>query len=265
MKKLLTSAAIVGALFASTSAMAGPTAIVATENFSSATGSIIGQSGGTGWAGAWQSALGAGASAPTVVSSQGNNALQLSTASTNAASRTLAETLSGDVLIQFEFSYTGVLGRNDFLGLWFGSSNGPNIGLKANCDTTGACINDAFARTSSASTQMLSQSNLMAEQVYVLFGHLYKTGSSTTYNRFDAWLNPSAGELATLTTPDASSTGASLLTSFNTIGFRTENIDNGVTVRVDNVQVSVVPEPASIALFGASLLALCGIRRRRSR
>ena len=34
---------------------------------------------------------------------------------------------------------------------------------------------------------------------YTLMGYLQKTGTSTVYNRFDFWLNPTAQEMATLT------------------------------------------------------------------
>jgi hypothetical protein len=30
--------------------------------------------------------------------------------------------MSGDVLVRFEFQYSGVLGGNDFLGLYFGAA-----------------------------------------------------------------------------------------------------------------------------------------------
>lgn len=262
MKKSIAFLAI-AALFASSTALAGT--VVATENFEAdALGSVIGQTGGTGWASGWQSAL-SGAVGPKVVLENGDNALQLSTASTSAAYRELSGAISTDVFIRFEFSYSGTLGQNDFLGLWFGSSSGPNIGLKANCDTNGTtCIDDAFVRTGNNTTQMLSNSNLLADTTYVLFGHLYKTGTSTTYNRFDAWLNPSALEMSTLTNPSATSTGNSSLSSFTTLGFRTDNIDNNVTVRVDNLEVSV-PEPTSIALLGAAMLAMGGLRRRRQK
>ncbi|MDB5960146.1 MAG: sorting protein [Massilia sp.] len=260
--KNLAFTALAASLLVSTSAMAGPGYLAATEGFDyPANTSIVGQNGGTGWSSAWQSGL---TTAPQVVSNQGNTALQLSSNSDNAAYRSLSAAVTGEVLIKFVFSYSGVLGDNDFLGLWFGSSAGPNIGLKANCGT-GACINDAFARTSGSTTQMLLNSNLQADTSYVLFGHLYKANGSNTYNRFDAWLNPSSAEMSNLTNPDASSSGVTSMNSFSVLGFRTDNIDGGTTVRVDDIEVSVVPEPSSVALLGISMLALCGLRRRRQK
>jgi hypothetical protein len=64
-------------------------------------------------------------------------------------------------------------------------------------------------------------------------GHLYKSAGSTDYNKFDAWINPTALEMNTLSGADASFSANSGIASFNTIGFRTANLDNGVSVRID--------------------------------
>lgn len=259
MKKLIVASAILATLFVTS---ASATTVVASENFNGAVGSVKTQTAGTGWATPWQSGL---ATAPSVVQqSAGDNALQMSADSNNAAYRDLATTMTGDVFVSFAFQYSGALQANDFLALWFGNSNGPNIGMKANCGDN-SCANDAFTRTSmNATVAMLADSNLFPNTSYVLFGHLYKANGSINYNRFDAWLNPSYTELTSFVTPDASASGDSGMSSVSTIGFRTANL-NGVTVQVDDLQVSAVPEPGSIALLGASLLAMCGIRRRRQK
>ncbi|MDQ2822716.1 MAG: PEP-CTERM sorting domain-containing protein [Pseudomonadota bacterium] len=268
MKTVINTLAIAASLLLSGSAMAVATTVVASDNFeqgNAAGTSVKNSAGGSGFASGWKTDL--STSAPVIiapgVAMEGANALQLSTKSNAAAYRDLSSAISGDVLISFQFQYTGTLGDNDFLGFWFGNSDGPNIGLKANCGGSATCTNDAFVRTNSTA-KMLDNSNLVAGTTYVMFGHLYKTGGSVNYNNFDAWLNPTAAEMLSLTTPDATSKGASTISSFSTIGFRTDNLDNNVTVRVDNLQISAIPEPTSIALFGAALLGMASLRRRRA-
>ena len=261
MKTVFNAIAFASALLVSGSAMAVATSVIASDSFTDgkAVGtSVAGSGGGTGWAGNWVSP----SAASTIVDMDGSKALQISTNNAAIVSRTLSESMSGDLVVRFEFQYSGVLGRNDFLGFWLGNSNGPNIGLKANCDAVSGCTNDAFVRTTSA-TKMLPDSDLLANTTYVMFGHLYKTDGSTTYNHFDAWLNPTDAEMNGLVNPDVKSSGASSIASFNTIGFRSDNLDNGVTVRVDNISISAIPEPTTIALFGAALLGMGALRRRR--
>jgi hypothetical protein len=233
--------------------MAVATTVVAADNFDGSS---------TGFKSGWTIDQ---AAAPALVASngiQGGNALQFSSNSNSAATRTLSTAITGDVLIRFEFEYTGVLESNDFLGLWIGDYTGPNMGLKANCGTN--CTNDAFVRTGGIAGSPLASSDLVAGQTYVMFGHLYKTNGSTVYNAYDAWLNPTDAEMVSLATPDATYFGASSVSSISTIGLRTANIDNGVVVRVDDLSISAIPEPATIALFGAALLGMAGLRRRRA-
>jgi hypothetical protein len=252
MKTFITTLAIAASLTLSGSAMAVATTVVASDNF---------DSGSAGWKSAWRVDQ---ASSPALVASngmQGGNALQFSSNSNSAATRSLSTAITGDVLIRFEFSYTGTLETNDFLGLWIGDYTGPNMGLKANCGNN--CTNDAFVRTGGIAGAPLANSELVAGQTYVMFGHLYKTNGSAVYNNYDAWLNPSDAEMLNLTTPDAQYFGASTVSSISTIGFRTANIDNGVSVRVDDLSISAIPEPTTIALFGAALLGMASLRRRR--
>ncbi len=264
MKQVFNAMALAATLLASGSAMAVATTVIAADNFengNAAGTSIVGSAGGTGWASAWASPT-ATSTIVTPIGMEGNKSLQISTNNNAIVSRALTTAISGDVLVRFEFQYSGALEGNDFLGFWFGDSNGPNVGLKANCGGT-TCTNDAFVRTNS-NAQMLPNSDLLAETTYVLFAHLYKTNGSATYNHFDAWLNPSNAEMVSLTNPRMTSTGVSSIASFSTIGFRSDNLNNGVVVRVDDISISAIPEPTTIALFGAALLGMCGLRRRRA-
>lgn len=258
-----TLATFISAALLAAANTASATTVVASDNFQSANlGALAGQNSGTGWASAWQSGL-TGVGKPTVVAEgpvAGNQAMQISGNDTNGAVRVLNTSLSGDVFVEFNFEYTGTLGDNDFLGLWFGSYTGPNIGLKANCggEVVG-CTNDGFVRTTGTGGPYLPV-NMLQNVSYHLFGHLYKTGNSTTYNKFDGWINPTALEMSTLTGADVSATGNSGLTSFTSIGFRTANL-NDVSVRVDDLKISTVPEPGSIALFGLALAGMASLRR----
>lgn len=240
--------------------------VIASDNFNSYTtgAAINGANGGTGWANGW---LDAGSTNGVVAldPAMSGNALRITGNSDAAATRQLTSTVNGNVIIRFDFQFdAGSVTNNDFLGLWFGSSTGPNIGLKANCGGGSSCTNDLFVRTSGSDAGGNLQ-NIAVGTTYTLMGYLQKTGSSTVYNRFDFWLNPTAQEMATLTGADVFDTGASSISSFNQIGFRTATLAAGDTLLVDNLRISRVPEPGTLALLGLALAGVAVSVRRRPR
>lgn len=226
---------------------------------------VLASSDASGWA------LSSSASAVTASAADGaitGEALRFTGNSDSAATRQLGQAVSASrVVVQFDLQFdTGTVDTNDFLGLWLGSSTGPNIGLKGNCDGAAACNGngaDLFVRTTGTSGSFSTP--IVVGQTYHLFGLLEKVNGSVNYNRYSLWVNPTGAEMAGLTGADAVFSDNSGMSSFSTIGFRSVNLDAGDAVLVDNLSISTVPEPATAALAGLALFGVAVASRRRAR
>lgn len=207
-------------------------------------------------------ALSGAASATTLLTS---NAAPYSfkTDKDNAAVLALPSAQADGIFVDFTFSFTKTLQDNDFMAVWFGDKNGPNVGLKANCGD-GTCTNDLFVRMSGTGGTYISGSDLVAGTEYHLYAYLSKSGTSTTYNTLQAWLNPTADQIANLTGASVSITGNTGKTAYDTVGIRTAFLaDNSQVVNVSNLDVSAVPEPATLSLFGLAAAGMGFLRRRK--
>lgn len=244
-------------------------AVIATDDFSYALGSLNGANGGSGWGSAWTALSGASITDPAVDLS-GNRALAVSANNDNLIWRTLATNYSGNELyvsMQMQVG-SGSVTSNDFVSLWFDSiatgnhSTRPQMGIKA--DISGS--NDIFARTTGSGGSFAPGSNVTTGQTFLVVGKLSKVASST-YNQFDIWFNPTATDFAT---PGARFRGNSGLSSLTMLGVRSANLDSGDTVLIDNLRlastwadISPVPEPSSMVLSALGMFVIMSYRRRR--
>lgn len=220
-------------------------------------------------------ALSLNASAGLVTVYQSSTPFTVSTNSDNVVAERLFPFAAGkDVFVDFSVVFNGTIDANNFLGLWFGydapgtsndqniagsHTDGPNIGIKTQVGT-GA---DLFVRNTGTGASWLTGSNIVPGQSYHLFAHLYKATGSTTYNRFDAWLNPTAEEMASLSGADATSVLNSGIAAINAFGFRSANL-NQDAITVSDLTIQAVPEPGALALFGLGMTGLMVARRRRA-
>lgn len=242
--------------------------LLAADDFNYSLGSLNGANAGSGWAGAWTAAAGAAIVDPAV-DLNGNRALAVSANNDNLAWRTLDSSYSGTAYISMLMQVgSGTVNNNDFVSLWLDSvttgahTTRPQLGIKGNISGS----NDIFARSTGTAGSFAAGSDLLAGQTVLVVGKLSKV-SSTTYNQFDLWFNPVAGDAAT---PDASFSGNSGLSALTILGLRSANLDTGDTILIDDLRlattwndVSPVPEPSSLALSALGMFVLMSYRRRR--
>lgn len=248
--------ALMGGVWLLAAAPAGFAMSFAADDFESySLGSVAGSNGGSGWGGAWT-----GANGQTIVNTVsnplsftvaggntidgGSRALQFTGNSSTMVTRTLGAVETGTVYASYLFRIDGgTVGNNDFASLWFnepGNNGGPGLGLKSNRGN-GSGPEDFFARTQISGSTFYS-TEAQVGQTYLIVGKFEKSGANgNLYDRYSLWVNPAATDELT---PDGVVNQASGLSDVSSLGWRTVNFSDGLTVTVDSLRLSSTFEDA---------------------
>ncbi len=212
--------------------------------------SIAGASGGVFWDGPWNG-IGVGVESVVDVASSplsfmnngdeingGTRALQFSGNSNTAAVRDLARGISDPVVYAaMLMRFQGHQDANDFVALWFENSGygaAPNLGIKMNRGSGSIQDEDFFVRTT---RNAVYSTNIQEGQTCLVVVKIEKTGSSG-YDRASLWVNPTALGNPAGPAPDAqTNVDPSGLNTFDTIGFRSVNLDSGDLVTIDELRL----------------------------
>ncbi len=167
-------------------------------------------------------------------------AMQVAGNSDSLATRQLATSISRDVLVDFELTLAaGAIDRNDFLGLWFGNFNGPNIGMKGNCDMSSGCTSDLFCAHQRLIRGLQHRSELGRHRASG--GPARKTGTSNVFNRYSLWVDPTRRRVRH---PDGRRRGLHRLLRPGLVQqhrLPAVNLDGGDRLRIDNLKISLIP------------------------
>jgi hypothetical protein len=176
--------------------------------------------------------------------------------------------MDGPIQVSFLFRYNATNQNNNaFAAIILSDGNitnanntsRPSIGLKANDGDGNPVSNDLFVRFSLGGESYVSL-NITTGTEYLLTGLLSKTGTSTTYNRFDLTVTDGINTYTSFVT------GNSGLSKIDRLGIRSANLSTDA-VSIDNLNVNVVPVPPALALVAMGVGPLAGwhfLRRRKT-
>lgn len=237
---------------------------IAYETFDYPTGELNGLGGGSGWSGNWtavtavteildSTATPMSYSVPSggqVV--DGQRILRVSGDNNAAVQRTLAASQTGTFYISFLVRFNGTINNNDFAAIWFGTQNGPNIGIKGDSATNTPANPDIMVRTQNSGPEQYHPTSMTAGQTYFVVGRISK--DATNYDRYQLWVNPGFTDSAT-PTAEATGTGANSITTVSTVGLRSVNLDVGDSVDISGITMGttwddVVPAPGVVLSVG---------------
>ncbi len=273
---------VIGTVGVLSARAADPLAYDSFESYT--TGSNIhGQTGGSGWSGAWSvQAIGSGSTGTAAISATeitynyggttlgGGKSLLLSSTSNGTQRNVFASANTGgaDYYVSFIFRFSGTV----FAGVQALDGDpdiaNDSIGMVNATGSVGARVDSG---TSS------SANGLVAENTTYFMVVQYTGWTGTNYSTVNLWINPNAGAQAgssisatyTDTTPTDGGGSAGFLgfyvrTTIDSVPAESILIDD-LRVGTDWSSVTAIPEPSTYALASAGVAGLCALACRRRR
>lgn len=239
---------MVGVGFWSAPGVRATPVLMADDTFAYANGSIVGQSGGSGWSGAWINPY---SQSPLAVS--GGQLVYDGSSTIEAAGRPLSTRFSSatasEVYLLFDVQFTT-------------QSGGGTPTLRLLDTTAGNAVTGGLGNNGYSTTYGILSSNLgagsnssvsLSTAANILFKIDYVSGTSSL------WVGSSAWNVSSLPTSGADATYA-FAPQFDRLDLYVRGLNYFDNLRV---YATPVPEPANVAaLFGVAILGFAWVRRR---